>query len=346
MDYSFLDRAFKAVTPETWKLMNEELAKEAVRSHDLDVSKIRVDSTVIETNIHYPTDISLLWDAYCVLTRLLRAVRDLEPELCPHRFHDRKAKQDYLYVTRYQQSKSKDRRRKVKRHFRRLHTTVRRIRDVGRETVRQITGESPLELQGLKIQLKHYLPLVGTVLNTSERAFLKGEKVPAEERIFSLFEEHTELIMRGKARKPVEFGHAIWITQNPDKLILDYEVMDKKVPDAELLEEVTQRHKALYRGYPEGLTADAGFRASAENMEVVKKRVVTLAVPGRGRNKKWMDAAWHRFRAGVEGTFSVLKRAFRLIVCLYRGFKSFEAAVGMAVFCHNLRLVAPARANP
>ena len=89
-DFTFLNRAFKAITAETWKLINEELAGYAVKECKVNVSQIRVDSTVIESNIHYPTDSSLLWDSYRVLSRLLCAVRAEKPELCPHRFHDRK----------------------------------------------------------------------------------------------------------------------------------------------------------------------------------------------------------------------------------------------------------------
>ena len=100
-DFTFLNRAFKAITAETWKLVNEELAGYAVKACKVNVSQIRVDSTVIESNIHYPTDSSLLWDSYRVLSRLLCAVREEEPALCPHRFHDKKVKKDLVYVNRY-----------------------------------------------------------------------------------------------------------------------------------------------------------------------------------------------------------------------------------------------------
>ena len=119
--------------------------------------------------------------------------------------------------------------------------------------------------------------------------------------------------------------------------------MEEKIPNSELLEEITTRHKALFRKYPSGLAADTGFRAGPEAMAVVEKRVKTVAVPGRGLSRAKIDACWHHFRAGIEGSISVLKRAFRLSICMYRGFKSFAAAVGMAVFCHNLVNLAPKR---
>jgi IS5 family transposase len=335
-DFTFLNRAFKAMTAETWKLINEELACYAVKHCAVDVSQIRADTTVIEANIHYPTDSSLLWDSYRVLSRLLRAARTEAPALCPHRFHDKKVKKDLVYVHRYLRSGSKARQRELKRRFRRLHASVCRLERIAAPLLKSLATHESLVLQGLGVQLKHYLPLVRKVCRTAERAALKGETVPARDRIFSLFEEHTELIKRGKSNQPVEFGHAVWLAQSRGKFITDYEVMEEKIPDSELLGEITERHKAAFRRYPEAVMADAGFRAAPEEMSKVQMHVATLAVPGRGQSHAKIDTCWHHFRAGIEGSISVLKRAFRLSICMYRGFKSFAAAVGMAVFCHNL----------
>lgn len=343
MDFTFLNRAFKAILPETWELVNAELNRYAVSKCDVDVSRIRVDSTVIESNIHYPTDSSLLWDSYRVLVRLLRAVRERAPELCPHRFHDKKVKKDLVYVNRYMRSKSKGRQREQKRRFRRLHGNVCRVRGIAEQVLKSPNRRADKGLWELYSELTHYLPLIKKVCETAERAGLKGERVPACDRIFSLFEEHTELIKRGKSNKPVEFGHAVWLAQSSDKFITDYHVMEQKQPDSELLEEITRRHKKAFRRYPRGVAADTGFRADAEEMAVIEKRVQTLAVPGRGCHRNSIEASWHHFRAGIEGSISVLKRAFRLSVCMYRGFKSFASAIGMAVFCHNLVTLMPKR---
>ena len=345
MDFTFLNRAFKAITPETWKAVNEELARYAVKKRGVDVSQIRADTTVIEANIHYPTDSSLLWDSYRVLVRLLRAVRTQAPELCPHRFHDKKVKKDLVYVHRYMRSGSKGRQRELKRRFGRLHQNVCRLRALAEPLAKSLAQSNDVVLRGLAAQLSHYLPLTKTVCQTAGRAGLKGETVPAHDRIFSIFEEHTELIKRGKSNKAVEFGHAVWLAQSRGKFITDYEVMEEKIPDSELLEEITRRHKTAFRKYPDALTADTGFRAEAEEMAVVQKRVATVAVPGRGQSRVTIDACWHHFRAGIEGSISVLKRAFRLSICMYRGFKSFAASVGMAVFCHNLVNLVPRPAS-
>jgi IS5 family transposase len=343
-DFTFLNRAFKAIKAETWKLVNEELAGYAVKRCGVDVSRIRADTTVIESNIHYPTDSSLLWDSYRVLSRLLCAVRAEDPELCPHRFHDKKAKKDLVYVNRYMRSKSKDRQREMQRRFRHLHDSVCRLQDIATPLLKTLAGSEEMALRALGVELTHYLPLTRKVCSAAERAGLKGETVPAADRVFSIFEEHTELIKRGKSNKPVEFGHAAWLAQSRSKFITDYEVMEEKIPDADLLEEIAERHKVAFRKYPDGVTADTGFRAAPEEMARIQKHVATVAVPGRGQSRAKISAYWHHFRAGIEGSISVLKRAFRLSICMYRGFKSFAASVGMAVFCHNLVNLAPKRA--
>ncbi len=344
MDYSFLDRAFKAIGAETWKMVNEELAKYAVAKRKVDVSRIRTDSTVIESNIHYPTDTSLLWDGYRVLSRLLRTVRDASAELCPHRFHDRKAKKDLVYVNRYVRSRAQPRQRDVRKRFRRLLENVQRLEGIAIALIRPLAASSDLTLVGLGKELEHYVPLIRTVCRNAERAFLKGETVPAADRIFSIFEEHVELIKRGKSHKPVEFGHAVWLAQASGKFITDYDVMEEKIPDTDLLPEIVARHKVAYRVHPSVVAADTGFRADAEKMANLEKIVANVAVPGRGLSRTKIEAWLHHFRAGIEGSISVLKRAFRLMVCMYRGFKSFAAAVGMAVFCHNLVNLIPKRA--
>jgi len=343
-DFTFLDRAFKAISADTWKMINEELAGYAVKKCKIDVSRIRADSTVIESNIHYPTDSSLLWDSYRVLSRLLHAVREAVPVLCPHRFHDKRAKNDLVFLARYMRSGSKDRQREVKRRYRRLLGNVRRLQGIAKPLIPILARHVDLALHTIGMELQHYLPLTQTVCRNAERAALKGETVPAAERIFSIFEEHTELIKRGKSNKPVEFGHAVWLAQSRQKFITDYEVMEEKEPDSELLGEIAKRHKAAFRVFPKVVAADTGFRASQEEMEALARKVETVAVPSRSPKGPRMETRWHHFRAGIEGSISVLKRAFRIATCLYRGFKSFSASVGMAIFCHNLVNLAPKRA--
>ena len=341
MDFTFLDKCFLAIQPETWKRVNELLGQYGVTLGAVGTEVIRTDTTAVESNIHYPTDSSLLWDTWRVASRLLKRAREIAPESCAHRFHDRKIKRLHLYITRYMPSKSKSRQRKVKAAFRTLIERTGWIVAIAGEFCARAASRGNDALTPLALELKAYLPSMATIVATARRTQIEGEKVPAAERVFSLFERHTELIKRGRREKPVEFGHKVLLCESAEKFITDYEVYAKQLPDCELTESVIQRHEKLFGTRPEVVAADKGFCPAEEKFKELAERVATLAIPRRMQD--FMDkvlAHWQAFRAGIEGTISGLKRAFRLIRCFFRGFRSFEAAVGLGVFCHNLIVLA------
>ena len=341
MDYSFLDRCFLAIRPQTWRRVNQLLGRHGVAKGKVSPNVIRSDTTVVESNIHYPTDASLLWDTWRLASRLLARARELAAESCPHRFHDRKIKRLYLYVSRYMPSKSASRQRQVKTAFRTLIERTGWIVAIAGEFCAQAMAEGNLALAAVALELKAYLPSMKQVVATARRVQVQGETVPATERVFSLFERHTELIKRGRREKPVEFGHKVLLCQTSEKFITDYEVYERQLPDCELTEAVIERHEKLFGARPEVLAADKGFCPAEAKFRELAEQVDTLAIPRRMRD--FVDkvlAHWQAFRAGIEGTISGLKRAFRLIRCFFRGFRSFSASVGLGVFCHNLIVLA------
>jgi IS5 family transposase len=342
MDYSFLDKCFLTIEPKTWKKVNELLGQYGVAEDMVHTNVIRTDTTVVESNIHYPTDSSLLWDTWRVASRLLKRAMEIVPGCCPHRFHDRKIKRLHLYITRYIPSKSDSRQRKVKESFRTLiERTDWIVAVAGEFCVVQAGSRGHSALAAVALELQAYLPAMKKIVATARRAQVDGEMVPASERVFSLFERHTELIKRGRRQKPTEFGHKILLCESVEKFITDYEVYEKQEADCELTESVIDRHEKLFGKRPEVLAADKGFCPAEAKFHELAERVDTLAIPRRMRD--FVDkvlAHWQAFRAGIEGTISGLKRAFRLIRCFFRGFRSFSAAVGLGVFCHNLIVLA------
>lgn len=338
MDYSFLDKCFLTIEPKTWKKVNELLGQYGVAEDVVHTNVIRTDTTVVESNIHYPTDSSLLWDTWRVASRLMKRAMEIVPGCCPHRFHDRKIKRLHLYITRYMPSKSASRQRKVKESFRTLIERTDWIVAVAEEfCVIQAGSQGRSALAAVALELQAYLPAMRTVVTNARRVQVNGETVPASERVFSLFEQHTELIQRGRRQKPVEFGHKILLCESAEKFITDYEVYEKQEADCELTESVIDRHEKLFGKRPEVLAADKGFCPADAKFKELAEQVDTLAIPRRMRD--FVDkvlAHWQAFRAGIEGTISGLKRAFRLIRCFFRGFRSFSSAVGLGVFCHNL----------
>lgn len=340
LEYSFLDRCFQAIRPATWKRINELLGL-GVAGEKIDPAVIRTDTTVVEANIHWPTDSSLLWDTWRVASRLLKRGRSLAPKACPHRFHDKKTKRLHLFITRYAKSSSKKRQRKVKGAYRALIRRTAWIVEIVEFFCELASCCGDVELDAVVAELKGFLPSMKKVVAQSRRAKLEGQTVPAAERVFSIFEPHTELIQRGRRQKPVEFGHAVLLCQTVEKFITDYEVFAKRPADCALTEQVIERHEKRFGKKPKVLAGDKGFCPKAEKYAELAEQVETLAIPRRMRDfADKVLAVWQIFRAGIEGTISGLKRAFRLARCHYRGFKGFQGSIGLGVFAHNLVVLA------
>ena len=230
--------------------------------------------------------------------------------------------------------------------IKKLIERVKWIATVGEAAMRLLSRA--LDLTGTAAELNHYLPIVEKIIRQAERRVLVGEQVPSGEKVYSLFEEHTELIKRGKARKPIEFGHKVLLAETGEKFIIHYEAMPKQRADKELIQASLTAHSKVFRCRPDVLAGDKGFYESREQIENLSKKIETVSICKKGRRTEEEDQregtekfkAGQQFRAGIEGTISVLKRAFKLGRCLFKGFKNFASSVGCAVFCHNLVMLA------
>lgn len=343
MDFTFLSRAYCNLSDTTVNHMNSVLAKYARDKEKISGEKQRMDTTVYETNIHYPTDSSLLWDSFRTLARLLRCIHKELPALkLNHRYHDKKVKKRATYIARNASSKSKSTQREVKKQYRDLIDSVRWIHGVGLQVLSKLREHD----YGASALL-HCLPLVERIINQAHQRVIEGKTLPPDEKLYSLFEEHTELIVRGKAGKPVEFGHKVLLAQTGEKFIHHYQVLERRVEDKDLLLPAIEAHKDLFDTYPDTLAADKGFYESMDQIASLEKdiKLVSIAKKGRRTEQEYQREtsdeflAGQRFRAGSEGSISVLKRAFKLGKCFFKGFKNYAASVGLAVLCHNLVLL-------
>ena len=343
MDFTFLSRAFGCLSLRTWEEINERLKSYAVANEKVSGQKLRADTTVCEANIHYPTDSSLLWDSYRVLARLLRRVRKSHPGLkLTYRFHDRKVKRRYLFISRTAGSGSRGKQRRVKSAYRDLIEGVERVVGLSDTAVALLPMTDPYA-----VELEHFRPLARRVIYQARCRVLEGKQLSADEKLYSIFEDHTELLKRGKARKPIEFGHKVLIGQTAEKFITQYRVMRRRREDKDLVDEVIASHERTFGAKPEVVSADKGFYESMGKLAELSRDIETVSICKKGRRSEeeraressdaFMDG--QRFRAGIEGTISVLKRAFKLFRCLFKGFKNYAASVGCAVFCHNLVLL-------
>jgi len=343
MDFTFLSKAFCAIHQGTWDVVNKAVLGFAKAEGKVTGEKLRVDTTAYETNVHYPTDASLLWDGFRTMVRLLVLLKEEFPELSGrYRFHDRKVKKLMLFIARNGKSKNKSVQRKIKKNYGKLVEQVGRVVAISREVCGGLPPKNPTVEE-----LTHYIPLVERVVDQTIRRVFEGEKVPADEKLYSIFEEHTELLIRGKAQKPIEFGHMVLIGQSEEKFITQYQVLRQRVADKNLVDAILASHQELFGKLPKVFAADKGFYESMDKLAELEEKIATVSICKKGRRNADETEREHeedfqdgqRFRAGVEGTISVLKRVFKMLRCLFKGYKNYASSVGCAVFCHNLVLL-------
>lgn len=352
MDFTTVDKLKNSIRPETWKNINRLLAKHAVEKELISGERLRIDTTAVETNIHYPTDSSLLWDTYRVLARLIQRARELDADVAGvKRLHSRRAKRLHQKIAR--KAGKKKLTPEMKSLYRslldmvegisKLAGDVGRALDEGRKRGQYGLLDEALA-QALAEELAHYRELGTRVVDQARRRVLGGETVPNEQKIFSIFEPHTELLVRGKAGKEVEFGHMIQIQQVRQKFITEYEAFEKKPVEYRLLEPALKLHRRIFGDDPAELTADKGYYESTGALQKLRERIEVVAIGKKGNRtqeetERERDPAFRhaqRFRAGVEGSISFLKRVLGLLRCFNKGWEHFAATVGVTVFSHNL----------
>jgi IS5 family transposase len=347
------NRAFNRLSPVTLEVINELLVQSAVALGLENGKKLRVDTTVVETDIHYPTDSTLLWDTVRVVTRLVGDLHELLPQgvtgFTNRSRRARRRMQEILRMTPRERN-----RRLVAKYRELIHTTERVIanaREVLKNTERihSIDLMTEIAIKEVRKQIDHYCGLGDRVVDQARRRVINNDQVLNEEKIFSIFEAHTDLIKRGKILKPVEFGHKVYIAESARGLITQYQVLDGNPTDDIHVESSLKRHQQIFGNVPKVFSADRGF-FSKDNIEYCTKAGVELVcIPQRGGKKTAVQASFEkspifkngqRFRAGIEGRISVLFRGRGMKRCLAEGRERFELLVGAAVLANNLMVIA------
>ena len=355
MDFSTFCKLKNCISSKTWQRVNRTLAKSTVDQEMISGERLRLDTTAVETHIHWPSDSSLLWDVYRVLARLIEQVRELDPSVVgERRLLLRKAKKLAVRITR-KSSKKPGVVETLKPLYEKLIQLVSSIcqwsesvcatlqRRKGRYgAIKQTTAEYLAE------EIAHYRQLGLRIIAQATRRVLCGEQVPNEDKLFSIFEPHTELLKRGRANKPIEFGHMIQIQQVSSKFITDYTVFDRKPVEHQLIGPAIESHKKLFGEYPEIVAADKGYYEDMAAIEKWSKKVDLVSIAKKGRrseaeSQREADPEFRfaqRFRAGVEGTISFLKRALGMFRCFNRSWEHYVSTIGATIFTHNLLIVA------
>ena len=345
MDYSTFCRLRNAIAPETWQKVNRVLAEYAVAQGSLSGESLRLDTTAVETHIHWPTDSSLLVDVFRVIQGDLDKARKLGVALVEHRrFHLVAVRKLGLRITRKGVRKgtsSKD----LKPLYQRLIRQVEEVLSTAGAVAQSLRQGRPKD-EKLAARLVEFQRLGRQVVSQARRRVILGESVPNDEKLFSVFEPHTELLIRGKAGKPVEFGHMIQIQQGKEKFITGYDVFERRPIEPALLEPALDSHRSLFGSDPSCLAADKGY-FEKETIEKLAQRIETVSIAKKGKRTADQIAREHdpifrhaqRFRAGVEGSISFLKRVLGLARCFSKGWAHFQSTIGTSIFAHNLLIL-------
>ena len=347
------NRAFMRLTSETVHSLNQAVVQATVEMGLEDGRKLRVDTTVVETNIHYPTDATLLWDVVRTLTRL---IEDLHKQLPngvkgftnrTRSARRRMQKIERMTATQRQQQQT-PKYRELLSIAAQVVSGARRV-SANAQRVKKVDVVTAAKIKGLCQQILHYGELADQVIDQTRRRVVEGEQVPSEEKLYSIFEPHTDLIKRGKKLKPVEFGHKVFLAESAQGLITDYQVLTGNPSDMDHVQASLERHKETFGWAPDLYAGDRGFY-SAENLEALRTAgVAQECIPQRGgtrsaeRDTVERGAAFkkgQRFRVGIEGRISVLFRGRGMKRCLGAGRERFEVLVGAAVLANNLMKIA------
>src|ERR1700675_2772845 len=337
---SVLQQTISAIRPETWEAANRALIASAQQEKLEKGAMVRIDSTVTAALVHEPSDSALLWDAVRLMRRLLRQAAAL-PGAPAMRWHDRR-RMAKRCASEIAYSRGKDNRRRL---YRKLIAATHATRAALLRAAQRLIGLTGIAAERWRAQVSHYLPLITRVLTQSERRVLRGQAVPASDKLVSLFEPHTDIIVKGA--RDVQYGHKLNLVTGKSGLILDIVIETGNPADAERFLPMLDRHIARCGAPPRQMAADGGY-ASRDNLTEAKGRGVTdvafhkkrgLAVADMTKSP-WVYRKLRNFRAGIEAGISCFKRAYGGARCTWRGLDHFKAYVWSAVLAHTLVLYA------
>jgi IS5 family transposase len=352
----------RALKPWTVGLINQRVVELAVEYGVTAGNKLRTDGTVVETNIHYPTDSSLLADRVRRLGRMLSTGRELvgdAPGVSKSLFVNRTRSTKRLAREIAQASrrvkKGEEIGSKVCKMYKKLLKTTQETVNHARQVIPVVKQFGQLAGQALAESLEHYLSWVERVIDQAYRRIVLGQQVPASEKLVSLFEPHTAIIRRGKpGPRDTEFGRKVWLDEVDGGIISDYRILVGNPPDDAQFQDSLHHHLKLFSHPPETVSADRGVYSLENEMAARQAGVKRICLPQPGRRTperiEHEQQPWFRlarcFQAGVEGRISVIKRARQLDRCLDKGEAGFEKWVGWGCIVNNLIAIARAMLKP
>ena len=349
---SVLQENIKAIKEDTWEAILYEITSYAIREKIETGRTIRVDSTAVETNIHHPTDSTLLADGIRIITRWLTEGKELTPAPSyQYSDHRRVAKKRLMTILNAKNDRVRKSAYKDLLYYAGL---VKGYAITARDELIHYEGHNLMDtLAGRELarRLERAIGILGKVIDQTDRRVLKNEKVPASEKIVSFFEDHTDIIVKGK--RDTEYGHKVFLAGGRSTMILGCLITLGNPADTDQYQPLLEQHKNWYGRMPRQVTADGGF-ASKENLAFAKENHIKDAVFAKKRGLSILDMAksnWvykklRNFRAGIEAGISTLKRAFGLDRASWTGWEGFARYVLSSIVSYNLLVIARIRLVP
>jgi IS5 family transposase len=338
-----------AVDPNAIKQVHDRMVQIAHEQGVMKGRRMRVDTTVVETNIHHPTDSTLLGDGARVLIRTMKKITEIASEVgAKLRDRSRSVKLRLLEISRIARAKGPLNRERLKDRYRKLLNTTSRVVGQAKRFSHEITAGvkrakgllKRRALQGLRQELEAMLPLVRQVMRQTRERLFRGN-TRAEGKLLSVFEPSTEVIRKGKAN---EFGKMIKLQEAENQIVIDYEVYDRRPSDSDLLIPAIETHAAKIGCTPRLVAADAGFYSAKNEAAARARGVKRICIPHRSsksvERKREQKKRWFRngqkWRTGCEGRISVVKRRHGLTRCRYKGSTGMKRWVGLGVVADSL----------
>jgi transposase, IS5 family len=351
-DAKTLGKLAIALGPEIIEQIHARVVAIACQKRIVRGRRLRVDTTVVETDIHYPTDSSLLGDGVRVLTRTMKRITEIAGR-AGTRLRDRTRVVGYQVrqIARSSRSRVPQGQERLKACYRKLlYHTARVVGQAQRFAEEVASGRKrargfpeQIRLEANRAYLERMIPLVRQVMHQArERLFQGNTHVPG--KLVSLFEPHTEVIRKGKAAKPTEFGKMVKIQEAEAQIVTHYQVYSERPSDCDLLLPAIAVHEELLGRKPYLVTADAAFFSQRNELAAQTRGVKRVAIPNRStksaqrkrlEKKRWFRKA-QKWRTGCEGRISLLKRRHGLNRCRYKGLPGIQRWVGLGVIADNL----------
>jgi len=346
-DAKTLVRLGQVIGAETIAELQDRIVALAQERGVIQGRRMRVDTTVVETNVHYPTDSGLLSDGARVLTRAMKKIASKSGGLKRKvRDRTRSVRKRVMAIAQASRHKGEEGERKRQREYRQLLRLTRQILNDSKRVLGEVEAMSARRrraVQGLREELEMMANRVRRVVRQTRARVLEGiTQFP--DKLLSLFETHTEVIRKGKAAKPNEFGNVVELQEAENQIITHYEVFEKRTSDQRLLLPAIAAHQRKLGRVPGWVAADAGFYSRANEEEAKALGVKYVSIPNRNtrskQRRRWEKQRWFKrvqaWRTGCEGRISVIKRRHGLDHCRYHGIQGMRRWVGLGVIADNL----------